>query len=276
MPETDPAERPPIDQEQEATEEERYEILRLVESWLELPMIVLGFAWLAILILEFTHGVSPFLEYATLAIWAVFLLDFAVRLWLAPHKLAYLRSNWLTALALLLPALRVFRLFLAFRALRAARAIRGARLLRVVGSMNRGMRTLHRTMGRRGAGFVALLTAIVTLVGAAGMYGFERPPNGSIEDYGTALWWTAMLMTTMGSEIWPRTPEGRLLCLLLAVYAFAVFGYVTAAIASFFVARDAEEDREHGPEVRSLDALRLEIEALRRELQSGRGPRPPE
>ncbi|HET6599785.1 MAG TPA: hypothetical protein VFG60_07465 [Burkholderiaceae bacterium] len=49
-----------------------------------------------------------------------------------------------------------------------------------------------------------------------------------------------MLLTTMGSDYWPRTPKGRLLCLLLAIYAFAVFGYVTAAIAVFFVGKDKE------------------------------------
>jgi voltage-gated potassium channel len=45
----------------------------------------------------------------------------------------------------------------------------------------------------------------------------------------------------MGSDYWPQTPEGRLLCLLLAIYAFAVFGYVTAAIAAYFVDRDKSE-----------------------------------
>jgi hypothetical protein len=50
-----------------------------------------------------------------------------------------------------------------------------------------------------------------------------------------------MLLTTMGSDYWPRTPEGRLLCLLLAIYAFAVFGYVTAAIAAYFVGQDRSE-----------------------------------
>jgi voltage-gated potassium channel len=72
------------------------------------------------------------------------------------------------------------------------------------------------------------------------MYRFEldAPGGPGFPDYGTALWWTAMLLTTMGSDYWPRTPEGRFVCLLLAVYAFAVFGYVTAAIAAYFVDRD--------------------------------------
>ena len=69
---------------------------------------------------------------------------------------------------------------------------------------------------------------------------FDVPGGPGFADYGTALWWTAMLLTTMGSDYWPQTPEGRLLCLLLAVYAFAVFGYVTAAIAAYFIGKDQD------------------------------------
>ena len=72
------------------------------------------------------------------------------------------------------------------------------------------------------------------------MYRFELDTGGQqgFPDYGTALWWTAMLLTTMGTDYWPQTPEGRLLCFFLALYAFAVFGYVTAAIAAYFVGID--------------------------------------
>lgn len=49
-----------------------------------------------------------------------------------------------------------------------------------------------------------------------------------------------MVMTTMGSEYWPKAPAGRVLCWLLAVYAFAIFGYITATIASNFVGRDRQ------------------------------------
>ena len=52
-----------------------------------------------------------------------------------------------------------------------------------------------------------------------------------------------MLLTTMGSEYWPRTPEGRFVCLLLSIYAFAVFGYITATLASFFIGSDSVGER---------------------------------
>jgi len=39
-----------------------------------------------------------------------------------------------------------------------------------------------------------------------------------------------MIITTLGSAYWPETAEGRMLCVLLALYSFTVFGYVTAAL----------------------------------------------
>jgi hypothetical protein len=72
------------------------------------------------------------------------------------------------------------------------------------------------------------------------MYAFERDvPESPLASYGAALWWTAMVMTTMGSDYFPRSAEGRALCVLLALFAFAVFGYVTATLATYFVGRDA-------------------------------------
>jgi voltage-gated potassium channel len=128
--------------------------------------------------------------------------------------------------------------------------------------MNRTMNALRRAMRRRGFGYVATLTVIVAFAGAAGMYAFERTaPGGGFDSYWTALWWTAMIITTMGSEYWPKTPDGRVLCLVLAIYAFSVFGYVTATLASFFVGRDADSDENDG-----VAALAKEIRALRSDV----------
>jgi len=225
----------------EETEERRATLAEL-EEWLRTPMLLLSAAWLALVVAELAWGESRLLETAGTVIWVVFLAEFLLRLTLAPDKWGFLRANWLSAVALLAPALRLLR---GVRLLRLARAARGLRLVRVVGTANRGMNALRAAMRRRGLGYVLALTALVDLLGAAGMFAFERAPEveGGFRSFGDALWWTSMLLTTMGSEFWPRTPEGRVLCLLLALYAFAVFGYITAAFASFFVGRDAEGRR---------------------------------
>jgi voltage-gated potassium channel len=75
-----------------------------------------------------------------------------------------------------------------------------------------------------------------------------------------------MLMTTMGSEYWPRTGEGRILCFLLSLYAFGVFGYVTATIATFFIGRDAESSEGELAGSEQIERLMTQISQLRSEL----------
>jgi voltage-gated potassium channel len=70
-----------------------------------------------------------------------------------------------------------------------------------------------------------------------------------------------MLLTTMGSEFWPQSPEGRLICLVLSVYAFAVFGYIMATLASYFIGSDAERERDRA------DRVEQELVLIRRSLQ---------
>lgn len=245
--------------------EERAGLLEQLNEWLDVPMAILGFVWLVLLILELTRGLPPLLDDVGLVIWIVFIVEFLVRFLVADQKLDFLKGNWLTALSLIVPAFRVFRFVLFFRVLRATR---GLQLIRVVGTMNRGMRALRKTMRRRGLGYVLALTTVVIAVGAAGMLAFERAPEGEpgLDGYGDALWWTSMVIITVGSDYWPRSPEGRVLCLALALYGFAVFGYITASFASFFIDRDAESDEGQVAGRQAIDELRREIQALRAEL----------
>lgn len=247
-------------------EKERYELLNRLQDALELPMVVLGFIWLVLLVVEFIWGLSPVLQLISNVIWVLFILDFALRFILAPHKLLFLRRNVLTFLSLAVPALRLFRITRAFRLISTVRATRGLRLVKVVGSINRGMRSLGRAMKRRAFGYVATLTLVVVTAGAAGMYALEN--EYGLKTYGEAVWWTVMLLTSIGSDYFPVTPEGRVLCLLLAMYGFAVFGYFTATLATFFIDRDAGSEEAEVVGARQVKALQQEISLLREELQA--------
>lgn len=252
---------------QEALDRERYELLQRLEDWLETPMLILAFVWLGLLLGELVWGESLAFEILGTIIWVIFILNFVIEIILAPRKGAYLKTNWLTAISLLVPALRIFRIFRAIRLFRLARMGRGLRLFRVVSSLNRGMRALAANLQRRGFGYIFILTILVIFVGAAGMYAFENQISGGLSSYGEALWWTSMVMTTLGSQYWPQTFEGRVLGFFLALYALSVFGYITATLATFFIGRDAENTETEVPGAHELAALRNELTALREEIR---------
>jgi voltage-gated potassium channel len=241
---------------------EREKLLTSVEKLLEGPMIFLGFVWLVLLVVELIWGLNKTLEYASLSIWIVFIIDFIIKFILAPVKVDFFKKNWLTAISLIIPALRVFRIF---RFVRLLRGLRGIRLVRIVSSLNRSMKSLGTTMKRRAFSYVFILTLIVTFAGAAGMYAFENPRAG-FNSYAMALWWTAMRVITAGNEFNPTTPEGRGLAFLIAVFGYSIFGYVTATFATFFIGRDAEEKEAPLAGAKDVAELKREIIALRKSI----------
>lgn len=245
---------------------QRLSLLNKVQKRLEMPMLVFSFIWLVLMIIDFTRGLSPFLNSVSNLIWFLFVFDFLIEFALAPAKLKFLRRSWITLIALALPAFRLFRIFRAARVLRATATVRTLRLARVITSLNRGMSALGKSLSRRGFGYIMWLTLFVLLAGAAGILSFEKE-HGPINDYGTAMWWTAMILTTMGTDYFPVTAEGRLLCLLLAVYGFAIFGYVTASVATYFVGRDAADLKGGIAGQKSIAEMTEEISKLRKEIE---------
>ncbi len=223
-------------------------LLSRLHRTLEPVFIVLSGVWVVLVVIELATGDLPrSLALLVWVIWALFVVEFAVGLLIAPSRRTFLRRNWLTGLSLFVPALRLVRISALARLLGAARVTRSLGFLRVLTSVNRGLGALGRTARRRGVPYVLAATAIVLALGAGGMAYFEgsiplsrdtadlaRP---GLEAYADALWWTAYTMTT-GAPTIPRTGEGRLLGWLLSIYGLAVFGYLTAILASHFVGRD--------------------------------------
>lgn len=269
-----PPDRPPsrtvVKSKQRRAESERSELLEHLQALTEPLMVGLGLVFLVLLLIDFADpGLRPdqrtWLDRATAAIWVVFLIDFTVRFVVAPAKLRYLRQNWLGAVSLALPFIRPLAAFRALRGLRALRAVRSLNLVRLLGGVNRGMRLLRRVTRGRQLVYVAALTLFVVLAGAAGAFYFDRGISGApIQSFGDALWWSATLMTTVNSERYVVSPEARVIALLLRLFAVSVFGLVTAAIASYFVDRDAEARGESPPET-EVAALRAEMADLRRQ-----------
>ena len=249
---------------------ERWELLGHLQNLLEPVMVALGLAFLALLVIDFSGiTLSPehrvWLDWALTTIWAAFVVDFLLRLVIAPEKIAFLRANWLSAASLALPFLRPLR------ALQAVRAVRSLSLVRLLGGANRGMRVLQRITAGRTLAYVAALTILATLLGAVGVLFFDRAAEGAtIQSFGDALWWATAMVTTINNEKYAVTAEGRVIAILLRVFAVSVFGFITASIASYLIGRQAEEKalaEGTGPVLdKHLAAIQKEQAALRHDV----------
>jgi voltage-gated potassium channel len=261
----------------------RWELLDHIVCLTRVPVTILSFVWVALIILNFVARPSPVLTWLSNAIWIIFILDFLFEVAVAPHKMTYIRRHWLTLLSLALPAFSMLRILRALQLVRLAAQSGSLSLLRIVTAVNRGMAATRRALGHRQLGYILVLTLVVMLAGAAGMFGFENPSTlrahgygsvvqqgGGLSSYPEAVWWTAMLMTTIGSSYFPVTPAGQVLSFLLALYALSVFGYITATIASYFVGRKTDDDKQDQSQDRaaSTAALQSELAAVREQLNT--------
>lgn len=124
-----------------------YRIFYSLEEHLEIPMFLLAMLWLYLFIVEIVAGLSPFQETLISAIWILFILEFFIKLIVAPRRLSFIKDNWITMIALLMPALRVFRIFRALRLLRSVRVINSTKVIRALTSGRRFFSALKEAQG---------------------------------------------------------------------------------------------------------------------------------
>ena len=237
----------------------REELRAKLDRYLDVPLALASLALVLVAVIELTGEVSgPWeVRLAALgwALWGLFFLEFAAKFALAPVKRHYLRAHWLDALIVLLPFLKILRVVQLARALPALR-------LMVFGG--RGSQSALELLKRRRLGQLAIISVMVILIGAALGYLLEAGAPGSrIKDFGDALWWSAALVTTIGSDLYPVTTAGRILSFLIMIYAIGIFTYFIGSVASVLVAFDTGQTQKKSEDKNGVELSDDEVEALR-------------
>ena len=203
------------------------------ERFVDVPLLMLALASIPLIVVEDVgHGaVAQGAIIANWVIWAFFVVDLTVRVWLVRHnRMRYLAVHWYDMGIVVLSVLPYFR---PLRILRSARALRVLRATRVIVYATSSWHIVVRLWGGLvGKTLVVVIPAIVA-AGAGGVWIVEKDGNGAINSYGDAAWWAVTTVTTVGyGDIAPVTVEGRLIATVLMVTGIATFGVVTANIAA--------------------------------------------
>ncbi|MFJ5224569.1 potassium channel family protein [Streptomyces sp. NPDC088400] len=162
-----------------------------------------------------------------LLIWAVFALDFGVRLVLSGQGLRFVRLHWLDTVVLVLPLLRPLRIVNTYVAVQRRR--------------DRPRLSLY---GRVMA-YAGLTSGLLSFAAALAVYQQERgAPGATIRTFGDSVWWACSAITTVGyGDVTPVTPLGRLFAVFLMACGVALLGAVTGSFSSWLVQVFDREDK---------------------------------
>jgi voltage-gated potassium channel len=226
----------------------REAFLHRIERLTELPLLILAFVMIPLLIGPLLWELSPSEESVFLTldwfIWAIFAIDLAIKLVVAPHRLAYLKGHWLEVLVVAIPFFRPLRIIRVF--IFGSRAWVGTRRL-----VNVDFLLVY------GVGLVMIAATVVASV--------EGGEGASIRSFPDALWWSMATITTVGyGDVVPISTVGRAMGYILMLGGIAFFSGITANLASFLVrGRDSRD--------KALHDLVVEVEGLRKEVAKMHG-----
>ena len=80
-----------------------------------------------------------------------------------------------------------------------------------------------------------ILTVIMfTYISALLFYDCEMGVNSRLNNFGDALWWAWMNVTTVGAEIFPVTAVGKVVCVVLPVVGMMFFPIFTVYISDYY------------------------------------------
>lgn len=241
------------------------EALERFERQTAWPMLVLSLAIIPLLVIPLVADLSPTVETTLFTldwiIWALFAVEYGVRLYLAPAKGQFIRSNVIDLIVVVIPFLRPLRV------VRSTRLLRLLSAARVGVFLARGLRATRVVLTRHHLGYTLLVVLFLTLGAGVAVWAVEAGrPTRNIDSIGDGLWWAITTLTTVGyGDEFPTSPLGRGMAVVLMLVGVGVFGLLAASLASFFLARGRNDEPESSPELREV----LErLERIERRLQA--------
>lgn len=189
--------------------------------------------WISIDTFERTNFLENH-KYMTFQFWVciVFIIDFFIGLYYAENKGRYFLSR-LVFLLLSIPYLNIINLMdihLGHDALYFVRFIplaRGALAMSIVISYLSSNAVTSLFMS-----YIVIMLFIVYFCSLI-FYQREAGVNPDVNTYWTALWWSAMNMSTVGCAISPVTVSGRIVAVILPISGMIIFPLFTVYLTDF-------------------------------------------
>ena len=163
---------------------------------------------------------------AVLAIAGIFVVEFGLRLYDSPSRIAYLRHHWLDIVTCI-PVVGQLR------ALRLLRLLAFVRLGATARAFGIGVSGSKRAPGGTGLWLLAPVLIIVWVAAAYGYYELEHGLNPRISTFADALYFAFVTASTVGyGDVTPVTEAGKVLTGLLIFVGIGLLGFASAQLTA--------------------------------------------
>lgn len=208
-------------------------------AWLGLMFALLVGYEIAV---DLTPGVARALMIAGWVVWAVFALEFAAKLWLAPRRARFLKRHWFQAVALLIPTLRVLRFV---RLVRVGRALPAAR---VISASYRGLAPARQLLRSR-LGYLGAASTAAAIAAAELAYLFERDRDEPVfENFGDAVIWGFSTVLALQADPVPESAAARVVMLVAFLFGLVIVASLAGTVGAFLVDHRQGERRSSASE----------------------------
>ncbi|MFC6354875.1 potassium channel family protein [Luethyella okanaganae] len=202
------------------------------EEWTTWPLLVMSLVFIAsysIIVLrpELPTAVLVALHLLNVVIWICFAVDYLTRLVRSHRRWWFVRNNVPDLLSVIVPIFRPFRLLTYLHKVPFFRAASGAAVR---------IQLLIQALC-----FVVLFVYVIALAELQ----VERDADGAtITTFGDAVWWACVTIATVGyGDMYPVTPPGRLLAVVLMIGGIAIVGTASATVISYLNERASGRKR---------------------------------
>jgi len=185
-------------------------------------------------------------EWALVAVLGSFVFMFFVRWWISGDRKAWMKSNWLDLVLIVLLSSPILRMLVALRLAHLIPALRVGALIRA------NKDRLIRLVLFSGDSLPAAMAMVFGLVFVFGTITFllehgQNPQFGQLPD---GLWWAFVTLTTVGyGDIVPITSGGRIIAVMTMVFGVIIYSLVVANLTVFleeYSRKQAAGDNQDG------------------------------
>ena len=208
---------------------------KIIYFWIHMFVLVLSLFLIVFISIDTFKNIAFYreaqFEQVDLWICILFLIDFFIEWYLAERKWRYLATHFLFFLVSI-PYTAIINYYgwtfdpQVTYLLRYIPLVRGGYALAMVVNWL----TANKATGL----FLAYLISLVATLyfSSVVFFVFEQDVNPLVNTYGNALWWAAMDMTTVGSNIIAVTPVGMVLSVVLAALGMMLFPIFTVYVTN--------------------------------------------